>query len=186
MQCSHEHIIVWLLSLSTLISFCSDLWHIEGKTLSSCTLSCSKYFCSLWPDTVFVLTKIDIHLFNSFKNLGEIGWNYICLLCWLSQYALWINGQDGWKKSIWKDQCIWCRTCLAVLTLTSHDWMQWMCSGSGYHFIIPVQTMFWKTKHMKTKVEQCSHKKKITIVFAMENSHKRISSGGFCRLDTPM
>lgn len=30
---------------------------------------------------------------------------------------------------------------LLTWTLTSHDGMQWMFSGFGYHFFIPVQTM---------------------------------------------
>lgn len=75
-----------------------------------------------------VLTKIDMCSFNSFTGLGEI---------------------DIWLKSICTRSCIWCRNCSAVWTLTSHDWMQWMCWGSGYHFIIPVQTMRWKTKHIR-------------------------------------
>lgn len=30
--------------------------------------------------------------------------------------------------------------------LTSHDWMQWMTEGSGYHRSLPVHTMFWERR----------------------------------------
>lgn len=81
------------------------------------------------------------------------------------------------------------QNCLAASKLTSQDWMQWMCWGSGYHFIIPVQTMLWETKHTTTLVKQCSHRKWIAAVFAIENNttlrHKNIFIAIFLSFSWP-
>lgn len=48
---------------------------------------------------------------------------------------------------------------------TSHDWMQWMCWGSGNHFIIPVQTMLCGISTWKQLCQQAHKKITNTVLF---------------------
>lgn len=78
----------------------------------------------------------------AFSLLDVKHWKGLCKIC--DRFES--NWPDGYDYDV-PDLISWSLTNVAVLIPTSHDGMQWMSWGSGNHFILPVQTMLWKSKH---------------------------------------
>lgn len=153
--------------------FLSVLTALKTSHLRHVIPQLQKYFCTSWPDIVsFKMTFTHLTVSKSWVRLISC-WNSRCLGGrWPPQYA-WINGQEESRgkereTSLYIPPCL-IQDGLARLTLTSHDWMQWICWGAGYHFISPVQTMLWKSRHRETTVEQRHHNPYRTIALHMED-----------------